>query len=596
MALVALASPTARAQSTVATLPVSQIKPGQQGYGLTVFSGFKVERFKVEVIDVLRQFLPKQDIILMRGDHAVLQRAGVLGGMSGSPIYIDGKLVGALAYGWRFSKEPIFGVTPIGNMRTLLKRKLRGPAQAGSLMAAAPAMGTRSARTAQMQHLLAHLADRSDPWVKLWFPRRRLLPNSSLLVRASVPLQVSGLGQGGVAQLKKAFSSFGFEPVQGGGSGKAEGPTRFEIGGAIGVTMASGDISMTGTGTVTHIEGNKVLAFGHSMFNAGEIYLPVVSARINHSHANLARSFKLSSPARTLGALQQDRQAAIMADTQQRVPMMPMSLTLRSRGETYVYRLQVARHRFLTPSLVSTLVSNAVTEAVPDVAAASFDIKTRIEVKGHPAVVISDQSYAEGGLRMGALMFSRGLRAVRLLATNPLGPLDLQRVDVEIGVDFGLKPVRLVQLTTRENQVQPGATTTVTATYRTYGGKRFSKRYQLHIPKGLAGTVVNVELAGGRFVRPDAPTPQTITQLLALVQKGYPGRSVVLSLYQPSTSLALDGQVLANLPSSVVDALQAGSAPQEVSMLQSKQRHVFATPEIVTGRQMLRLRVKSEVE
>lgn len=578
------------AAAAPATLDVANIRPGQKGYGLTVFRGFKVERFQVEVIDVLRNFLPKQDIILMRGDHAVLRRAGVLGGMSGSPIYLDGKLVGALAYGWRFSKEPIFGVTPIANMLQILKRKARGPAQAGALVADSAARSK-----ARVRRLLARLADRTDPFVKLGWPRpRRRWPKSSVLVPVSVPLSVAGLSPRALPNLKRAFAAYGFEPLQGGGTGKVEGPKKFEVGGAIGVRLVSGDVAMTGTGTVTHMQGNKVLAFGHSMFNAGEIYLPVVSAKIIHPLASVSRSFKLSTPARQLGMLMQDRQAGIMADTTGRVAMIPMTVNIKSAKASSTYKVQLAKHKFLTPSLVRNVLTAAVKEAMSDVAASTFSMTTRFSLKGLPSATIREDNFSSGGLRLG-LYFSRGVRALQAVTNNAFAPAALERVDIDIDVTFGQRPQELIALSVGNSVAAPGSTVQLEARFRDFGGKESTRTFPVKIPRDMRGGIIVLELAGGRYTRPDTPTPKNLRQLLAYVQQGYSGKSLVLSIYLPTEGLTMDGRVLKDLPESVLDTLRSGTTTGDEQVLKTKVRRIFDAGRLISGRKQIRLRVKSEV-
>lgn len=583
---------SAAAQSP-SILPVDQIRSGQKGYGLTVFRGFKIERFDVEVIDVLKNFLPKQDIILMRGDHPVLRRTGIMGGMSGSPIYIQGKLVGALAYGWRFSKEPIFGVTPIANMLALAKLPLRGPAKAGGLVARR-SVGARAATRQRLSLALNRVRRGLDPWPRLG-PAVVASPRGKMLVRASVPLSVSGMAPSGLKGLKEAFAPFGLEPVQGGGGGgKAQGPARFTPGAAIGVRMAEGDISLTGTGTVTHVMGDKVLAFGHSMFNAGEIYMPVTTAKIHHSHANLARAFKMSSPVRTMGALLQDRQAAIMADTKRSAAMMPMTITLRSAKKRSVYKVRIAKHRFLTPTLVRMMVTNALKEAMSDVASASFRLTTRFELQGYKPVTIRDEGFSGAGVRLGGVGFARGLSAIRLVVNNPLGRVNLQRVDVDLEVQFGRRPVTLVGLRAESNVVRPGQKLRVMARFRPFEGAVFEKEYRVEVPSSASDGILLLEASGGNFARPDRPIPENTKQLLAYLQRSYPGSSLVLSISTPSQGLSFGGHVIKDLPPSALDALRTGATVSRQKIVKTKWRQVFRTQRVVSGKLKMRLRVKSE--
>ncbi|PID39000.1 MAG: hypothetical protein CSB49_02635 [Proteobacteria bacterium] len=585
-----LALGTTSAYAAPSIMPVAQIRSGQKGYGLSVFKGYKIERFSVEVIDVLKNFLPKQDIILMRGDHAVLRRAGVLGGMSGSPIYLNGKLVGALAYGWRWSKEPIFGVTPIGNMLPLFQRKTRGPDK--TLRVARNDPVTRS----RLRRLLASLEQRTDPFAKLrWRLPRRSKPRGNVLQRVSVPLSVAGMPTSSLPELRQAFARYGFEPVQGGGTGKAnQGPKRYEQGSAIGVSLVRGDISMTGTGTVTYVKGTKVVAFGHSMFNAGEIYLPMTTAKINHTLASVSRSFKLSSPSRRLGVLIQDRQPGVMADTAQTVSMVPMTVTLKSKLHRSVYKMRLAKHRLLTHSLVRSVLTKSIKEAMSDVAPSTYTMTSSYSFKGHPTLTIKEENYTSGGLRMG-LFFSRGVRAIRAMTTNPIAEVDLQRIDVEIDVTFGKRPLTLLSLRTPASVVKPGQTIRLEATLREYGGKKVKRTFPLTIPTSMDSGILMVELAGGRYVRPDRATPETVDQLIAYLKKGYPGRSAVLSLYLPTQGLAMGGRVLADLPPSVLDSLRAGTTTSDKNLLKTKLRRVFSTQRLIAGRERIRLRVQSEV-
>lgn len=586
-----LALGTTSAYAAPPIMPVSQIRSGQKGYGLSVFKGYKIERFSVEVIDVLKNFLPKQDIILMRGDHAVLRRAGVLGGMSGSPIYLDGKLVGALAYGWRWSKEPIFGVTPIANMLPLFQRKTRGPDKILRVARAKDPVAR-----SRLRRLLASLEQRTDPFAKLrWKLPKRAKTRGDVLQRVSVPLSVAGMPTSSLPELRQAFARYGFEPVQGGGTGKAgSGPKRYEQGSAIGVSLVRGDIAMTGTGTVTYVQGKKVIAFGHSMFNAGEIYLPMTTAKINHTLASVSRSFKLSSPSRRLGVLVQDRQPGIMADTQKTIAMVPMKVTLKSKRNTSVYKAELAKHRFLTPSLVRSVLSKSIKEAMSDVEATTFTMTSSFAFKGHPTLTIKEDNYTSGGLRAG-LFFSRGLRAIRTMTTNPLAEVDLQRIDVKIEVTFGKRPLTLLSLRAPSSVVRPGETIRLEATLREYGGKKVQRSFPLTIPTSMDSGILMVELAGGRYVRPDRATPENVDQLIAYLKKSYPGRSAVLSLYLPTRGLSMGGRVLKDLPPSVLDSLRAGTVTKDQKLLKTTLRRVFSTQRLIAGRERIRLRVQSEV-
>ncbi|MCC6747613.1 MAG: hypothetical protein IT371_08150 [Deltaproteobacteria bacterium] len=579
-----LATPAA-AQQGPATLSVEQIQPGQKGYGLTVFSGFKIERFSVEVVDVLKNFLPKQDVILIRCDHPRLRITGIQGGMSGSPIYINGKLIGALAYGWRFSKEPIAGVTPIKDMLELVKWKTRGPSSP-ALVQARPRPGESRA--------LAELTKQEGWWRTPVFSRQTY-PEGGL-APVSVPLAAAGFSTEALADLKAALGPLGFEPMQGGGTGRAEGPDKLAPGSAVGVQLVSGDLSLTGTGTVTWVGGNKVLAFGHNMFNAGEIYLPAVTAKINHTVASLSRSFKLASPARPVGTLVHDRQPGIMVDTGRRLPTVPMKVTLRDEASTRVFNAQLASHRLLTPSLAVSVVNSALTQAMSEVSHSTFQVTTTLVIKGQAPVKIVEHRYASAGVRRMGIFFVDGLRALSMIQNNDFGPVEFERIEVDINVRYGAHVVDITELSLSSTTVEPGSRVNVTVKFRPYGGHEFTQTYPLEIHPSLAGSVLQLEVAGGGLVYPERAPAQNLKQYLKQLQESYPAQAVVLSLYTPAQGLKLGGQVLRDLPQSVMDALHTASRIRSEQTYQPVQRQIFGTARLVGGRQRIRIRVKSEVE
>lgn len=594
-----VAAPPRAAAGGLATLPLERVRPGMKGYGLTVFEGFEIEAFEVEVIDVLRGFLPKQDIILMRGRHPVLARAGVLGGMSGSPIYLDGKLVGALAYGWRFAKEPIFGVTPIANMLRLRDYPLRPEAPAGAAGARerAPRSGWRRAPST-VDHGGWWSALQRRRWWELPFVARRQGADEAAALDAlrpvMVPLNTAGLSAEARVQLRRGLAAFGFEPLQGGGTGQVEGPTRFTPGAALGVTMVEGDVAMNGTGTATWVEGATVLGFGHSMFNAGQISLPVGSARINHSLANLSHAFKLSSPARELGALIQDRQEGVVADTTRRARMIPLTVTLRAGAQRDVYRVRVVDHRMLTPMLVGSVVTSAIGQARADVADVTYDLTTRFSLRGQPELRIVEQQHSEVGLR--AAGNARGIEAVRALLDNPFAPVVIERIDVELDAQYDRQPLTITNVAVAANVVAPGAQVALRVTFKPFDGPELTRSYPLTIPLRLAGSVVLVEVGSGVSLRPELAPPETLAQLLAQLPKSYPPRAVVIGLRAPGEGLKLRGRLIDELPPSALDTLRAGAQTRESGSFQPALRSVFPVPEIVLGRKEVRLRVMTREE
>ncbi|MFH1131319.1 MAG: SpoIVB peptidase S55 domain-containing protein [Pseudomonadota bacterium] len=568
-------------------LPLDQVQPGQTGYGLTVFSGFKIERFKVEVIDIVHKFLPKQDIILIRVDHPILRKTGVVGGMSGSPIFLQDKLVGAVAYGWSFTKEPVCGVTPIQDMLDLMKVEVRGADHAGYA-------ASEKSRQLSPQTTMSAMSRRDHLWQS--HPLRQNKIPVGDLAPVTVPLNAAGFSPEELEILKDAFSSYGFEPVLGGGIGRTDGPNNFVPGSAIGIQLVSGDMSMIGTGTVTWVGPKQLIAFGHPMFNAGELHLPTTTARINHTLSSLARSHKISSPSREIGSLIQDRQAGIVVDISERASTIPMVFTIHQGNKEQVFRVQLARHRLLTPSLATAVASAALSQAIPDVARSTFTTTTRLDVRGYPQMEITEQQYSGTGTKIVGAVFSRGLQTIEKILDNEFGPAHIDRIEINMHVTYAKEVVEIKSIRMNTSEVKPGSLMDLTVSFRPFDGPEFTKVYPLEIPPSMDDSVLVVEVAGGASVPPEIAPPKTFEQYLKNLQAGYPANSLVISLSTPTQGLKMQGQVIQALPPSVIDSLNTGAKTEFQKVFHTFWRNVFETQRLVIGKSEIRLRVQNDLE
>ena len=549
------------------TIAVDELKAGMVGYGLTVFAGTKPERFPVRVVAILHNFLPKQDVILIRSEDPRLIHSGIAQGMSGSPIYFDDRLAGALAYGWGFSKDPIAGVTPIASMTAELDRQPRAPEEAQRGTSAFTRWAALSA------------------------------PSADGLHPAAVPLQVSGMTPEVVSDLTLALAPFHLVPQQAGGSRgpreKKRAAPRFAPGDAISVELIRGDISAVGTGTVTAVAGDRVLAFGHPMFNAGEVALPIATATIHTFMASLNTSFKLSSPNDEAGALFQDRQSGIIGDMSKRVPMIPMSVVVRSAGrKEQRFHCEIARHRFLTPVLASSVAGSAASASASDIADATVSVKTRLFVRGEKPIELVDHIFAPDGLQARTLGAASGLRAVGDILFNPFSSATIDRIDVEVDVAYRVDVAEIAEAALSAETVEPGARMGLRVLLRPYGKREETIVVPLQIPESLAGQTVKITVQGGNMVRPDAAPPESLHDLIEGLSRVYPARSIVVSLELPEEGLTLHGKLIPELPGSVLDSLRPSTEARRSDALKHVQRDVVATPFIAVGKQELTLRVR----
>ena len=541
------------------TISVDEIKPGMVGYGLTVFEGEKPERFAVRVIAVLHNFLPKQDVFLIRSDDPRLVHSGIAQGMSGSPIYLDNRLAGALAYGWGFSKDPIAGVTPIAAMTRELERDLRSPVP--------HALAPSAAAEAQGLH------------------------------PASLPLSVSGLTPEAVAELGTALAPYHLVPQQAGGSrgprrtgGKAP---RFVPGGSIAVELIRGDVSAVGTGTVTAVAGDRVLAFGHPMFNSGEIAFPIATAVIHTFMSSLNTSFKLSSPLDEAGALFQDRQSGIIGDMSKRVPMVPMTVVIHAPGhKEQRFAVEIARHRFLTPTLAASVLGSAASSAASDIADATVTMKTHLVVHGEQPIDLVEHLYAPDGVQGRLLSSAAGMRALTEVLFNSYTPASIDRLDIDVDVAYHADIAEISELSIGAETVDPGSRPSLRVTLRPYGKPDEIVIVPIDIPESLAGQTVRLSVQAGGAARPDVAPPESLHDVLVNLGRTYSARSIVVGLELPDEGLAVHGRLVPELPGSVLDSLRPSSAARRADGLRRVDRAVVPTSYITLGKQELSLRVR----
>jgi hypothetical protein len=585
-----------------AIIPLSEIKAGMTGYGMTVFKGTKPERFDLRVIGVLHNFLPKQDVILIQSDDPRLLHSGIVAGMSGSPVYIEGRLAGAVAYGWHFSKDPIAGVTPIESMLAELKRPLRGRANT-PYSTASLEPGQRPAPSGDRRSIddviAKREADRAESPLLARFPLPpRLLDGAEpRLARASVPLSLAGFGAGAFAELTQALTPYHMVPLQAGGAGRkdAKGPSAFEDGGSIAVQLIRGDVSAAATGTVTHVQGNKVLAFGHPMFNVGEIYLPIATAEVHTFLSAVSSSFKLASPIKEIGSLLQDRQSCILGDTSERAEMIPVSVTVGgpSRADK-TFHTEVVRHRFLTPMLAAGVISNAAQNSASDVSDATITVRSNIAVRGHKPLELTDHLYSPDGVSPRTLASAQGLKAISEILFNPFSPANLDKIEVRVDVDYKADVAEIVGVSLNSDELEPGSRPSLYVTLRPYAGKEYVQAIPIDIPRTLAGQQVKVVTTAGNLAKPESAPPENLGNMIDNLRKGYPARSIVVSLETPDEGVTLRGSVIPDLPGSVIDTLRPGASTRRADTFKRAARFVVTTRGVMQGKQEITVRVRDD--
>ncbi len=591
------------AQSASGFIHVDEIRPGMKGYGLSVFVGSEPERFDVEVIDVLHQFRPNQDLILIRTPHPLLDRARGVAGMSGSPIYLDGRLAGAYAYGWSYGIDPVVGVTPIANMLAELERPVRLEMFPG----ARPLRRRPSAKTTPQRLPKERLAGlppfRGEHEVDALSTIRALKEKSALtqapigLHRASTPIMLGGLHDSVAHMLAKELEPLGFVATQASVGGSSNrGPKHFEPGGAVAVQLARGDIAITGVGTVTYVDkGGRVLAFGHPMMDAGATGLPTATARVVHVLVSQARSFKIAEAAHSLGALVQDRQPAIVVDPDIEAARIPIRVKVNGveGAPKTEWNVEVASHRIITPAIVFTVIANAIKSTAGDATDVIFRAKSKIGIEGHGVVSLDEQGFSPTGAASGAV-FSQ-LRMFGLMEAAFANAYETSRVtsiDLELDLEMSRQVFQISDASVAYDEVDPGEEVPIYVRLRRVDQPDTIRAVKVRVPEAAAGKTVRVAVIPGNNVAVEQPRARSLGDLIERANRRYPATSMVVALQMPTRGLRFEGHVVDSLPASALNSLQLVSSTENSKPFVTQSRTEIQMQQVVIGGANLVLRVR----
>jgi SpoIVB peptidase S55 len=565
------------------TLRPEQLSPGMKGYGLSVFKGTKPERFEVEIIGVLRNALPKQDMILIRLSGADLEKHKVIAGMSGSPVYIDGKLIGALAYGWTFENDPLAGVTPIHNMMAELKR----PTVAPSTINASVSLGRTSSMSAPFalpRTAFAQTADDSGT------PRPLL-----------TPLSLGGFSSRVLERFAAKFTGLGMMPIAAGGAGARVLPHRsgdIEPGGSIGVQLMRGDMSATAVGTATYIDNNRILAFGHPFFQGGSVQAPAVLAEVYTIMSSLERSFKMASPIAEIGSMVGDWQSCIVADAKVQARMIPISIDAANRdlGQSEHYDVEVMNNQAFTPQLVLM----AIAQAVGGASGSSQDTTVRISVGAELAPVKvggSSRTIAVTNTffsAAGGILNIEGVMPLLAMFNTPFGSPTVKHVDVKVDAALTRQTADIKRAYFEKSELQRGETASLKIVLKPFGQPEVTRTIPVEVPAAtdtLRYLVITV--VGGDSAPPDVAPPDSLDDFLDFIQKGHRNTDLVALTPTRSQGMQYHGRLLKKLPPSAVGVLD-DSSTGDVAAAADMTQLVEPTDWVLSGQATVRVPIRQE--
>jgi hypothetical protein len=585
-------------------MAVSEIKPGMKGYGLTVFEGTKPDRFDVEVIGVLKNFRPRQEVILIKTRHPRLEIAKVVAGMSGSPIYIDGKMIGAYAYGWTFGSEPVAGVTPIramlDEMTLPIPDSINGwplkvlPADK-SARRGAPEEGARGRFRGELGSY--DLRQHAEQVTRTAFGS-----NPTPVRPVTTPLLVGGLTPGAIRLASELLTPLGLEPLQtggGGGTPEADAPKQYEDGGAIGVELIRGDMSATGLGTVTRVEGDRLVAFGHPMMEAGNTALPTAVGKVLWVLASEQRSFKIGMPVRSLGALVNDRVASIVVSQSAKAPTIAVKMGIRGVPGIPLssWNFEVAHERFLTPSFLAVALGSGLQAVASEQQDVSWTAVSKLKIKDYGEITLRDFGVAIGGTPdAGEFARSNLVRAAGAILNNPWQTARLESIETSVDLHFARDLYRLRGAELMASEIDAGEPARIRLTLVPFAGPVVQKVVSVPLPAHLAGRTLTLEISPGYMEERDRAAPDSLAELIRNFQDPIqPPQSIVVSYASPEATVTHKGRIAADLPMGALDALRPTSSSIAPETYTTTVRQSFPLGQYLVGRDRVTVTIRPVV-
>ena len=556
------------ASAAVPTMSPDQLQAGQKAVVRTVFTGQKIEEFDAEIVGVLKTGDVSGDLILAKATSDRVVQSGIAQGMSGSPVYVDGKLVGALSSGWNFSKEPLFGVTPIGEMLHVLD--LPKPADAGAGTAGPSGVESTPTSASSYRGLTwagdSPAAPRTTPMSPTTAD-----PAMSGPVALSLPVSCVGLDPAALPFARQLLAPLRLAAVPGGKSGKASATVSvLEPGSAVAIDLLRGDMQMAAIGTVTWRDGDQVLIFGHPLFQSGAVKLPMSSAEITTIVSSQLISFKLGSSGAPLGTATQDRRAAVAGRTGSSPRLMPLTVKLEgSAVPSHTYHFQSIEDRAMAPQIVALAGLNSLLESGGT--GANQTVRWTMTLHRRGAAPLTVHDVATGGSGMTDLV-SGMATPLAFLYNNPYSKLALDSVSVRLAVEPGQDSWTLRNVQLMDAAVRPGADLKIRCEVERWRGERRTIQLSMHVPEEVPEGRYLLWAGGGneldRFEAARLPgrfRPASLDEAWGRIQKLRPADQLYVTLLARAPEVTRRGRDYPELPTSALALLSSGLSAEDAT-------------------------------
>jgi len=588
-------------------MPIDEVRPGMIGVGRTVFQGADLADFKVHIIGVLRNVQgPRRDLILARLEGGPLAQTGVAAGMSGSPVYVDGRLIGAVSYSiGAFSKEAIAGITPIQEMKDATATSRPRPVRQARVDLPVTRQSLTEALTAAYAQL-APFAARPADVQSIGLPTAAGAQLGAMMRPIATPLLMAGFEPDIADVIGGGFRDSGFSPVITGGSGAGgEAPTGpLREGDAIGVSLIGGDLEMGATGTVTHIDGDRVYAFGHPFYNLGPAQFPMTRAHVFTMLPSLMNSFKISSLGETIGTMQQDRATAIAGTLGKGPALVPMTITVNSTRDgdaqpiSRTVKLNLVNDQLFTPLLAYVSMFNTLGSFERQYGAATISVKSRARLKGHGDLTLEDVFATENPI-LGASAAVAG--PLTLMLANNIAEVSVEGLDVTVNASETPRSVSIERVWLDDIRPRPGRTVPLKVLTRSYRGEEKISTLPIEIPAN-APRELTVLVTDGRQLNAmeqrelrGSLQPQTITQLMRVLNEARRNNRIYVRLMTGRAGAVVNGEAMTALPPSVLSVLESDRNGGSFTPIRSAALGEWEIPAdaAVTGSRMLTINLEA---
>jgi hypothetical protein len=572
---------------------IDEIKAGMKGYCLSCFKGTEVEKFDLEVISIVRNMNPGRDAIIVKSSDERFIHAGLIGGVSGSPVYIEGRLAGAMSFGWSDSKDPVYGVTPIVDMINAGKD---GDLQNTEVENTSIFDFSKPLNLLETSKIIQGIVEQKKG-------------SESAIRQLPCTIVTSGLPESAVIELQSLFDSRGFVTVAASAGGSLttqdssaqsqEGKvSKLSAGSPLIIPMVIGDIIIAVTGTVTEVDGDKVYGFGHGFLGYGPVDLPMATGEVHTIIAGNVRSFKLATPLEIVGKVTVDEARAIIGKIGAKAYMFPMSVKIDRYNDTQPRQLrcQVAYNRLYTPMLAGLVIVGAagyLGDFPPD---NTIEYKVFIKTKQTEPIVFGNTATGSG---VGSVV-NETLSSIALFMNNPFERIEVESIDIEISIKPRNISAHIWSVEASDTKLKAGQKTRLDVVLETVLEPKKRYSFELTIPENLkpgnyevivCGTEQYVsllnQLAPQRFV---VQNSQTLIDALKMVLS-FERDNLYCILLLPPSGIVLEKSELADLPATRALVLSDPKRTLVVQPLKNWQEQKIKTGTIVVDRKNLQINV-----